>query len=357
MTNIDAYDVIRLSSRQSFDTRTRDDLLALLDGEPDWNLVLKLAGVHGVTPLVYQTLANHVLDEVPDGVLSFLKTQYVRTAAQNLSQVKELGHIQSMFSDSGIRMISFKGVVLATETYGSLALRPSTDLDILIEPSRFNAVRDVLRTAGYQQAEKEDSGHLLRAVYRYTAQQVVFYRTTPDVQVIDVHLNLMPPGYYYKFEFNDLFKRSHTVTLGNSEIVSFQTEDLLQIMCYQGVKNRWERLKHICDIDAIITSNPNMDWDQVRARAVKTRGEGTLFLGLYLSHALLGTALPTEIREELRSFDRVHKFGDWLMQRLPDAHETGIAEFGDRVRFHLGIQDNLSNKVRYCMYALARKLG
>jgi len=166
----------------------------------------------------------------------------------------------------------------------------------------------------------------------------------------------MPPGYKYNPSFEDLLERSQQVAVAGSMIQSFAPEDLLQILCYHGAKNRWERLKHICDIAELVRANQDMDWDAVIRRTEATRGLRILGLGLYLAHKLLDLKLPDEVLKRVLSDKQVISLGAWVIARLPAQMELGIAGYKERVRLHLRLQDNVIDKARYGLYSLLRQI-
>lgn len=328
------------------------ELLELSCQDPDWARVGQLATYHGVYPILFQALEHHV-EDVPADIIERMHRGYIDTAARNLQQIQELGRVSRLLEAGGVRMISFKGPVLAHEAYHNLALRPSIDLDLLVASDEFDKAAAVLMEDGYAPVSRQDVGGLKRSVHRYLSQQVPFVKDR--TYALDVHMNIMPPGYFYAFSFDTLHARSHVARIAGQSIHSFQAEDVLQILCYHGVKNRWERVKHVCDVVCVIRSE-NLDWDVVLKRSEETRGERVLATGLYLARSLLHVELPTEVRALVDEASRARDLGDWVLERIPNNMETGLADLGERIRLYLGIQDTLANKARYCAYSLLRRL-
>lgn len=346
------FDIVAEGTAAGMGLPRHTELLELSGQDPDWTRVGRLASYHGVYPILFQALDHHV-ENVPGDVLERLHRAYIDTAARNLQQIQELGRVSRLLEADGVRMISFKGPILAHEAYGNLAHRPSIDLDLLVDSDDFETAAALLEEDGYAPVSRPDIGGLRQSVHRYLSQQVPFIKDR--TYALDVHMNVMPPGYYYAFSFDTLYDRSHVANVAGQSIRSFQAEDVLQILCYHGVKNRWERLKHVCDVVAVIES-ANLDWDVVLSRSEETRAERVLATGLYLARSLLHVEVPADVASLVDRARRARELGDWVLERIPDNMETGLADLGERIRLYLGIQDTLANKARYCAYSLLRRM-
>ncbi|HMB91665.1 MAG TPA: nucleotidyltransferase family protein [Rhodothermales bacterium] len=320
-----------------------------------WSLLTQLSVYHAVYPMLYQKLITAKAAHVPEDVLHQFHRVYRNTAAHNLLLVQELKRVNQILAAHEIPLIAFKGPVLAQVAYKNLGLRPCTDIDILIPEDRFSEVETVLIDDGYRVSSGIQSMSKSRkALHLYLSQQAAFMRGRN--YSLDVHVRLMPPGYKYNPSFEDLLERSQQVAVAGSMIQSFAPEDLLQILCYHGAKNRWERLKHICDIAELVRANQDMDWDAVIRRTEATRGLRILGLGLYLAHKLLDLKLPDEVLKRVLSDKQVISLGAWVIARLPAQMELGIAGYKERVRLHLRLQDNVIDKARYGLYSLLRQI-
>jgi len=109
------------------------DLLSSSD--IDWNYFLKLAVErHRLTGSVYKNLKIHATGLVPDSVCEYLKQQCQKNAYQMMHKAAELVRLTTLFTEAGIRVLPYKGPVLAIQLFGDLSMRRSGDLDAL--PSR-----------------------------------------------------------------------------------------------------------------------------------------------------------------------------------------------------------------------------
>jgi len=318
----------------------------------DWPRLLRLASFHGVLPLVAKTLA----------LVGFNGSQVVLppqlgqvgrdVAVRNLSLSGEQARILNALDSYGIPGIAFKGPVLAQMAYRSLGLRSCGDIDVLIPANKYRETEAVLLREGFQLVGR--AGELegvSRFLYRTLSRQSTFAR---GLVALDLHVGIMPPGYRYDPRFEDLMDRAVTVVVGGMNLRTFSPEDMLLILCFHGVKNRWEVLKHYCDVAELIRSSPGLDWDVVIDRARRTRATRILRLGIYMAHKLLDAPLPPGIVRWSMRDAKVEELERQLMTWLVRTHEERMTP-DERFRFHLAVQDSVLTKTRYFMYALARR--
>jgi Uncharacterised nucleotidyltransferase len=62
------------------------------------------------------------------------------------------------------------------------------------------------------------------------------------------------------------WRRLDRISIGGRDVCTLSPEDLLLILCVQGYKDAWERLKHICDVAEVILVHQDMDWGRVIGR-------------------------------------------------------------------------------------------
>jgi len=118
------------------------------DGQVNWERFLQHAAKHAVAPLVHDTL-RHDSSILPTWVTEELRTTYYQTAAQNALRFQELAGIVQAFNEAGIPVIVLKGAAMAQGTYRNLALRPMSDLDLLVMSELMLRAEELLTQRGY----------------------------------------------------------------------------------------------------------------------------------------------------------------------------------------------------------------
>lgn len=105
----------------------------------DWEALNAVARAEGVAPLLYHVLSETGQSDVMPGYLyDKLRSAYHTTAAHNLLINQELVRVLVALSEhrspalGEIPVVVLKGAALASTVYPSIALRPLSDLDLLI---------------------------------------------------------------------------------------------------------------------------------------------------------------------------------------------------------------------------------
>jgi len=63
---------------------------------------------------------------------------------------RQLREIVAAFKDEGVRILVLKGPALGRTVYPDAALRPASDLDLLVRPDEFKQAREIFRKIGYR---------------------------------------------------------------------------------------------------------------------------------------------------------------------------------------------------------------
>ena len=127
------------------------------------------------------------------------------------------------------------------------------------------------------------------------------------------------------------------------------------MLCYHGLKNRWDRLKYFADVAELLRTYPDLDWDTVYERARLMHSKRVLRLGLSLAHQLLDAPLPEAVALDARRDARVEALSTAIMERLPRQAHMRVEPYLDRVRLNILSQDSLVGGLRYGAYAAARR--
>ncbi len=127
--------LLLLCAGRSLGRETAEQIKSLSNADIDWHYLLKIASLHKLQFLLYQSLKNVCPESVPDGILKQLETRYLRNVAYSLRITRQLFEIIDFLDDHGIQSMPFKGPVLSELAYGDLTLRPSElvrllDLDL-----------------------------------------------------------------------------------------------------------------------------------------------------------------------------------------------------------------------------------
>src|SRR5688572_16730907 len=272
-------DCARTSLSSSTAARVRELAIQPLD----WALLYQMALAHRVGPLLHRNLQRSAPQSVPAPVVEHLRDHARATGRRNLFLTGRLLRLLAAFNDRRIRVIPFKGPLIATHVYGDLVIRPFSDLDVLIHARDVAAAKAMLSAHGYEQ----------RTSHPWEAP----FEDATGVEV-DLHWGIGPSYDPTPRTFDQLWARAVPLALEGVEVHSLAPEDLLLVLSIQIAKD-WRDSRHsllqICDTAELLRRCPGLDWAQVLELARTSGGERILQLDLLLSHELLSAPVPEPV--------------------------------------------------------------
>ena len=136
--------------QSQYDPATLERLNAL--SEDDWTLLGRMAEAERVGPLIYWAAKNsqELRAAFDQRTYTVVQTAYYASAAHNAVLFQELERILRMLEAAGIPVIVLKGAALAQTIYPDIALRPMTDLDLLVLQKDLDRAVTLIRESGYQ---------------------------------------------------------------------------------------------------------------------------------------------------------------------------------------------------------------
>lgn len=339
-------ELLLLCARTRRDSQKDARIEALLGEEMDREYLLRAAHRHGMAPLLYWNLNAACPEDVPEDVLDPLRGHFIRNSRRALFLTGELLKLLGAFEAGEIPVISYKGPTLAALAYGNFALREFMDLDILVHRRDVPKARDLLISLGYRQQEKISAAQ--EEAFLESHCEYVFMNDNGSI--VELHWAVMPRNLSFSLDPEDLWERSERVPFGGKATRVFSPEDMVLILCAHGAKHRWERLAWICDVAETIRANPDLDWNQLTARAEALGGERMLLLGLFLTSELLDAAIPAWILRKMKADRAVNGLAAQVVERWfgePEA-SSGLLEESAFKPMYLGMRERMVDKVRYC---------
>ncbi|WP_414623445.1 lasso peptide biosynthesis B2 protein [Calothrix sp. CCY 0018] len=299
------------------DTAKSQRIESLLQKDIDWDYLLKQACQHGVFLLLYQNLVKYYPESISKKIQPQLQAYSQIKTARNLFLSKKLCQIIKLFSNNNIKVIPFKGAVLAASADQNLTKREFCDIDLIIKQQDFPKVTDLLNTQGYQpRNELQPWGQV--------------FTNKDDSIHIDIHWQLAPSCFPYRVDFEQLWQRCETVSILNQQLTNLSTEDSLLILCLQIVKDahyRQEKLKQVYDIAQLI-NNQKLDWKVVIKQAQDLHSERLLLFGLGIANRLLQVKIPVEIKQKIASDLIVNLYLDCVVEQLFSKDDKQSQLFG-----------------------------
>jgi hypothetical protein len=301
------HELLLLVARDPLGALPDAKLRELLVADLDWNQLMQLAARNAVMPFLVRTLKGYV----PSTVEERLRALEIAHVSHAMNLCGELLRILDALERAGVRVMPFKGPVLAHQLYRNLVLRQFADLDLLVQPSDLSAASEVLVQLGYkgepmtplQRASLLRHGHCLQLA------------RTPGY-VVELHWRITGPVHPIALDLEGLWARAQSLSFAGRPVLAPTPGDLLAALCAHGAKHAWERLGWICDIAALVRLVPEGEWNDVLASAEQRGHLRVVLWGLQLAHALLEAPLPAAVHERLLRDARVAQLTDAVEARL-----------------------------------------
>lgn len=196
----------------------------------DWDRLTERACYHGVAPLLYNNL-QHM--DTPDvwsrNALSGLKRAYYATAARNGLLYQALHEMLHALKTKGIPVIVLKGAALAETVYPHRALRPMSDVDLLIHKADLPRVEDTLMGLGYMlQPHMQPKAWYQEHHYHFVCINPKRSAITPP---IEVHWHIDRPSNAFQIDIDGLWERAISVAIAGVETLMLAPDDILLHLC------------------------------------------------------------------------------------------------------------------------------
>lgn len=262
--------------------------------------LLALAGEHGVTPLLADTLhAAQRLSTLPADIHARLLTARREAVVLDaLRRAHERATIGAMVT-AGIDAIVFKGAALAVSHYSSSWLRPRGDVDVLVPIDQVAAAQRVLERAGCHKLPRPE-GDAVTYQTRYAAW------TAGTEVAYDLHWRIADPhAFTNAIDLDGL--RQQAVPAPTFGARMPDPVHALLIACVHRAAHHFDsdRLLLLCDIDRLAGRLGDDEWRRVVDLACAGGIRAVCARGLDLAAVYLRSPYP-----------------DWVRRRLDEAGAT-----------------------------------
>jgi hypothetical protein len=281
----------------------------------DWALRFKVGG------LFYREIKsrNFPTELIPVDARNRLREAYRNRATINTSLFFDALKVLKTLADNQLPVIALKGLSLARNIYGDIALRPMNDIDLLVKEEDLVMTGRILLTLGYTQ------------YFPAWESMIKTFRHLPPFTnnrgaIIELHQNIVNPDSPIKVDLDGLWERSCLIIVDNVEVRAFSPEDLFLHLCihaYHHLQTGMDLIP-LCDIAGLIkTSADKIDWQIVIERATRWGGQKCVYLMLLLVRELLGAAPPDAIMSEIKPDDYQSVFLDKTLEQIFDVNPSG----------------------------------
>ena len=215
-----------------------------------WDQLLQEADFHGIAPLIFHHLCKNRPDrKIPLEPRRALEEIYERILAVNICLLDEFDRIASTFASKGVPLIALKGIYFADHIYPSIALRPMTDIDLLVQFHDLDLAHDLLVGLGFRPrfADRLET-------YRRLHFHLPYVKEQPFNLIVEVHWDLAQES-HIKFNMDSAWEESASAK--TSRDIPYLTLSPIDTFCYSAVHSAHnfynQRLIWMVDLATLLT--------------------------------------------------------------------------------------------------------
>ena len=298
------------------DEKKACEVRAILDRGLDWNYVLGIHSLTSTIPLLFYNLKkitgrNSISRSVVDG----LRASYVAVLRKNIEIYRELHGILAELQDKGIPVILLKGAALAEILYPDIALRPMSDIDILVKKADLHSVVAALSKLGYTPIHLDDpfyEGH--HHIVPYKRRD----RERGNFFIMEVHHNIVPAPLMSRIDVDYLWEDTQTLNAGGIDALALSTENMLLHLClHLSTTSFINGLRILVDISEIIRYyGEKLDWDLLVKKSNEFGVGSSVYYPLWWAREIMDLDIPTNVLSGLKLDPELSLFEAKLLKAI-----------------------------------------
>lgn len=273
-------------------SRPTPSALIALDAE-----VVDLADAHGVTPLLSQAVRDAHLRSLlsPTMLARLVRARREAVVAEASRHAHECATLAALAS-AGVDAIVFKGAALAVTHYEPAWLRLRGDVDLLVPVEQVEIAKDTLVRAGCREVPRP-AGDFVTYQSRFASMSVPQGPVRPHY---DLHWRVAEPQAFASvLDYTTLAAEAVPGPVTGARMAS--PRHALLIACVHRAAHHFDtdRLLLFCDIDRLACRFTREDWQHFITLARDASVRAVCLRGLDGAADLLGTSIPSWVREHL----------------------------------------------------------
>ena len=310
----------------------------VLNPDLDWKYITESAISHRIAPLLYCNLRK-VSDELaPPKIMKELRETHTVALAHNILAHRGLSEILGALLDLQIEVIVLKGMAPAEMLYPEPALRPFSDVDLLILEDDRHRVAAELSRLGYKLLYDYRPGFAQQFGYE------LCYIKSNSVS-LDLHWHVAGLPYSRYIDVARFWESAVPLNIEGIDVLVLSLEDLLIHLCLHASKESYSMLLWLVDIsETVHRYGEEIDWDLFLEKVEQYRIHSLMRYVLRSVEKLFASAVPAFISERLHRHRSSHS-EEWVLDALGDPNIAGVKD--DMAAF-LAL-DGIVPKMRYLL--------
>ncbi len=195
----------------------KDELSVEIDESPDtWSILTDKLRPHSILPLMYWKVRN--LPEPlqpPLEIVDRLRETFLWSRMRSLLFERQISEIIDAFRARKLDMLVLKGPALGRVVYPDPAVRPSSDIDLLLSPDKVVQAGTILEELGYKNIFNRFAGHK-----DFSNEEIFVDQSNNKSKVnVEVHWDLHRFSVLTgEIEFEELYNRAIEVNIDSGPI-------------------------------------------------------------------------------------------------------------------------------------------
>jgi hypothetical protein len=284
---------------------------------------LQLCEDEELGPLIDRRLRDSAFREAwPDEIRNALADAVTLCAAQELLRCAETRRVLDALAAGGIEPMVFKGTALAYSIYPSPEMRPRSDTDLLIPVDVVKTARAVMTACGYR-----TTAHCSELFQQFDVQMEDRFGVR---HAFDLHWGISTqPAFAGLLSYDEMRSHAHPIAALGPAARGAGTLDALLLACVHPVMHHRniERLLWLNDIHLLASTLAPSDFESFCALARHKRMAAVCRHSLGRARAMLGTAVPDFVFDELFT-DEAEASAEYLKPNRRWRHELASSVRG-----------------------------
>lgn len=263
-----------------------------------------------------------------------IENSYYRTIASNLIKLEAATNVFRAFKQKGILAVPLKGIALIETLYHNPALRPMTDIDLLIEAEDIEKIKIALNNIGYD-------------FISYDRGSYNFMHTEHNI-MLDLHTKFTRYEMLFNINKDEIYRRLQTVNFNDQIQVNVLCPEHQVIhIALHIAPGLYSDLNVINILDLYhLLNNPEnpVDWEYIIEFAKQSRIASYIYVPLFFCienyHLQVPEDVLAEIRHGLSSKKKVY-IQECYLKDIIKGNITGLKIFIDKLRWAEGFSNKL----------------
>lgn len=282
--------------------------------QDDWEQLVAWSVRLQVETLVYQRIKHlDAMNYVPASISHSMHSTYLASAARGMQMQNQLRSIAHALDQAGVPLIALKGIYLASVVYQNLALRPMSDIDIMVPLEQLYVAGDALQAIGYTPFY-EDTG-VIDLTRRRHLSLLVHENGTP----LEVHWTITHPNKPWNIDPQELWHDAIPMKHIDAHVNGLSPENMILHLClHASYQHQFVfGLHSIYDIArTIMHFGDKLKWDTVVERATRWQWTKGVYVSLYLARDFVGADVPENVLARLRPTEHADEMVTAARQQL-----------------------------------------